>query len=148
MLAALALWPAVGIYEDGIAGVHLAMPAREVRALLGPPARVHRLPISGPGPTLVDWIYTRRRVTVEIIRSDHYASVYQVSTTNPFYRTRTGVHVGSAERVVRTVARYCRNDPYDGRRYCSNVNEGGVGGTFWVIRLGRAVSVTVAAPVF
>ena len=134
--------------NDGIGCVDLAMSPALVRATLGRPTQIRHV-YSGPGPDLDDWIYVRRRLTLQFILAGREPSVYQIATRNPLYHTRNGVHVGSPERQVRTVARYCRNDAYARRRrYCSNTNEGGVGGTFWLIRHGRAVSVAVAAPVF
>jgi hypothetical protein len=145
-LVALALLPLPTIQRDGIGWVHLYDSPAFVKAVLGEPARIRRY--RGPGPDLDDWVYPQRGMTVELLKDGGRPYVYSVATTNPSYRTREGAHVGSRERVVRLSAPYCHDDPYNRSRYCSNVNEGGVGGTFWRIRRGRAVSVTVAAPVY
>ena len=120
------------------------MSPREVRAVLGAPPRikpgVHRI-----GYFDFTYVYPHRLVVKFLLGGDR-DYVYSISTTSRRYRTRKGVGVGSSERRVRTYARYCRVDR--GVRSCMNTNEGGVGGTYFVIRRGRAVSVTVFAPAF
>jgi hypothetical protein len=54
--------------------------------------------------------------------------------------------VGDSEARIHSYAPYCRSGSR--RRLCSTTNEGGVGGTVFDMRRGRAVRVTVYAPVF
>jgi hypothetical protein len=114
------------IREDGIAGVRLLLSPKQVWGRPRP---------AGPP-----------RLRVEFLLGGKRLLVWSIATTDPAERTRSGVGVGDPEARVRTYAPYCRSETR--RRFCSTTHEGGVGGTVFDLRHGRAARVTVYAPVF
>ena len=134
--------------DRAVAGISLEMSPAQVRAKLGAPDAVV------PGRWRVGSIartyrYATRRVTVDFLlggQSRLYA--YAITTTSPRERTAKGAGVGSTEGEIRRLVtgRACRWE--HGTRYCTRPLEGGVGGTTFRLRGGRAVAVTVFAPAF
>ena len=137
---------AATIEKDGIAGVRLFMSPKQVWAARGRPDHVVNRSRWRIGYLPLVYVYRRPRLSVVFLLGGKRLSVWSVATTDPAERTRTGVGVGDRESRVRTYAPYCRSERR--RRFCSTTNEGGVGGTFFELRRGRAVRVTVNAAVF
>ena len=134
------------IRRDGIAGVRLVMSPKQVWAVRGRPDRVINRREWRVGYLPLVYVYRRPRLRIQFLLGGTRLTVWSITTTDPGQRTRTGVGVGDREARVRTYAPYCRSERR--RRFCSTTNEGGAGGTFFEVRRGRAVSVTVAAPPF
>lgn len=133
------------IAPAGIAGVGLDMSPRRVRRILGAPtsSRV-RLPHRFAS---VDLIYRYGKLEVEFVRGqrgEHF--VYLVSTTDPVYRTLTGLGVGSSERVVRAVATTCVVTHQE--TACGITNEQAGAVLSFELRRGRVFRVSVFAPPF
>lgn len=137
---------AATIKRDGIAGVRLFMSPKQVWVVRGRPDQVVNRSQWRVGYLPLVYVYRRPRLRVVFLLGGKHLSVWSVATTDPGERTRTGVGVGNREARVRTYAPYCRSERR--RRFCSTTNEGGIGGTFFELRRGRAVRVTVNAPVF
>ncbi|HEX6702627.1 MAG TPA: hypothetical protein VF101_18010 [Gaiellaceae bacterium] len=139
--------PAGGtIRRDGIGGVRLVMTPRQVWAVRGRPDRVVNRRQWAVGYLPLTYVYRRPRLRIDFLNGGRGLTVWSITTTDPTERTAAGVGVGDREARVRTYAPFCRRERR--RRFCSTTNEGGVGGTFFEIRDGRAVSVTVSAPPF
>ena len=137
---------AATIDRNGIAGVRLLMSPKQVWAVRGRPDEVVNRSQWRVGYLPLVYVYRHPRLRVVFLLGGKRLSVWSVATTDPGERTRTGVGVGDREARVRTYAPYCRTE--GSRRFCSTTNEGGIGGTFFELRRGRAVRVTVNAPVF
>jgi hypothetical protein len=134
--------------DRAIARVEIHAAPQAVRARLGPPTRVKR----GPwriGFIARTWTYADRGITVEFLLGGDRLYVYGVSTRTGLDRTRRGIGVGSREADVRRKVPdvHCYVDPYIGR-HCRRPNEGGVGGTLFLIRRGRVRVVKIFGPVF
>jgi hypothetical protein len=140
--------PPVVALDRAIAGVELHAAPRAVRATLGAPSRVRR----GPwriGFIARTWTYSRRGISVDFLLGGDRLYVYAVTTRNPLDRTARGVGVGSREVDIRHRVPdvHCYVDRYIGR-HCRRPNEGGVGGTLFLVRRGRVRTVEVFAPPF
>jgi hypothetical protein len=136
------------IRRDGIAGVRLVMSPKQVWAAGGRPDQVVNRRQWRIGYLPLTYTYRRPRLRIDFLNGGPRLTVWSITTTDPTERTRSGVGVGvgDSEARVRSYAPFCRSEGR--RRFWSTTNEGGGGGTFFEIRRGRAVSVTVSAPPF
>jgi hypothetical protein len=122
------------------------MSPKQVWTVRGRPDRVVNRRTWKVGYLPLVYFYRHPRLRVEFLLGGPRLSVWSITTRDRAERTRTGVGVGDRDSRVRTYAPYCRGERR--RRFCSTTNEGGNGGTFFEMRRGRAVTVTVAAAPF
>jgi hypothetical protein len=133
------------IAPGGIGGVGLEMSPHRVRQILGAPtsSRVrlpHRL-------GFVDLVYRYGRLEIDFIHGrDSTRFVYLVSTTDPAYRTVTGLGVGSPERAVRSAATTCVSTRRETACGITDTQAGAV--LSFELRRGRVFRVSVFAPPF
>lgn len=122
--------------ERGLADVTIGMERKQVRSLLGAPARALRVG-SSLGPA-VRYDYPALQLHVRFVR--RAGGVFSVETTSRRERTRSGLGVGTPRRRLR---HRLRQETCHGRRrpYCMTAT--GQARTVYELRRGRVHSIEV-----